>query len=207
MKNRLFFLPLLIFSVAATAQYTPVTPLHNRPVEAETDTAETKKGFDPDRLVIGGNLGASFGDYTFVNLAPQVGYMINKYITAGVGVNYLYQSVKYYDNSGNDFYRNNLSYAGVNLFTRVFPVRFLFISAQPELDYSWGKTKFKGAYSELYNDVKLDGKFVPAFLVGAGAVLSPNGKGGMFISLQYDVIQNNRSPYGTRPYLNIGFGF
>ena len=197
----------LAIGFLAKAQYTPVTPLTNKPVEqpAEQDTEE-KKGFDKNRLVFGGNIGASFGDYTFVNLTPQVGYMFSQYITAGVGINYLYQSVKYYDGAGNDYASNNLSYAGMNLFTRIFPVRFLFISAQPEINYSWGKLKYKGVYGDRM-DEKLAGKFVPAFLVGAGAVLSPNGKGGMFISLQYDVIQNERSPYGTNPYLNIGFGF
>lgn len=196
----------LMFSLFAGAQYRPNTPLNNRRIEPEQDTAEMKKGFDPSRLVFGGNLGASFGDYTFVNLSPQVGYMFNRYITAGAGVNYLYQSVKYYDNSGRDFARNNISYAGLNLFTRISPVRFLFISAQPEMDYSWGKLKYKGAYSDRMAE-KLGGKFVPVFLVGAGAVLSPTGKGGMFVSVQYDVIQSDRSPYGTKPYLNIGFGF
>jgi hypothetical protein len=198
----------LLIGFLANAQYTPVTPLTNKPVEqpTEQDTEEEKKGFDKNRLVFGGNIGASFGDYTFVNLTPQVGYMFNQYITAGVGINYLYQSVKYYDGAGNDYASNNLSYAGMNLFTRIFPVRFLFISAQPEINYSWGKLKYKGIYGDRM-DEKLAGKFVPAFLVGAGAVLSPNGKGGMFLSIQYDVIQNERSPYGTNPYLNIGFGF
>ncbi|MES2648570.1 MAG: hypothetical protein V4717_16970 [Bacteroidota bacterium] len=198
----------LLICILANAQYTPVTPLTNKRLQQqeEQDSSEQKKGFDRERLIFGGNIGASFGDYTFVNLTPQVGYMFNRFVTAGVGVNYLYQSVKYYDNAGNDFARNNLSYAGMNVFTRLFPVRFLFVSAQPELNYSWGKLKYKGMYGDRM-DEKLTGKFVPAFLVGAGAVLSPSGKGGMFISLQYDVIQNERSPYGTRPYLNIGFGF
>jgi hypothetical protein len=83
----------------------------------------------------------------------------------------------------------------------------LYVSAQPEINYSWGKIKQDGE-----EDIKLDGKWLPACLVGAGAVLSPNGKGGMFIGIQYNLIQYKgddiyRSPYGTHPYINIGFGF
>ena len=206
MKTSILFTFLLI-SVLASAQYAPVTPLHNKPPEPQQDSTVEKKGFDPERLVIGGSLGASFGDYTFVNLSPQVGYMFNKYLTAGVGINYVHQSIKTYQYGLNDYvYKEKYSYAGMNIFGRVFPVRFLFISAQPELNYSWGKIQFNDSYSPD-PDIKQDGKFVPSFLVGAGAVLSPNGKGGMYISVQYDVIQDNRSPYGTKPYLNIGFGF
>jgi hypothetical protein len=200
------FLAFLFFSAGINAQNAPVTPLSNKPVE-EADTTEPKKGFDPNRLVIGGSLGASFGDYTFVNLSPQVGYMFNQYITAGAGINYVFQSVKTYQaGTSNYIYKENYSYVGMNLFARVFPIRFLFISAQPELNYGWGKVKFNDEYFQD-PDIKQDGKFIPSFLVGAGAVLSPNGKGGMFISLQYDLIQDDRSPYGTKPYLSIGFGF
>lgn len=201
MKIRLLFLPLLLMSLISFGQ-APVTPLTAKPPVTENDSTEPeeKKGFDPNRLVIGGNLGAGFGNYTFVNVTPQVGYMFNQYITAGVGINYLYNSYKY---SNGD--RDSYNFAGVNLFARFFPIRFLYISAQPEIDYSWGKYKFGDYTTEP--DYKYDGKWVPAVLVGAGAVLSPNGKGGIYFGVQYDLIQNDRSPYGTHPYLNIGFGF
>lgn len=199
MKNLLVLLTFLMAGLLSHAQDTPVTPLNSPPPKEENPPEEQKKGFDPQRLVIGGSLGASFGNYTFVNVSPQVGYMFNQYITAGAGINYIYNSYKY---SNGD--RDNYSFAGINLFSRVFPVRFLFLSVQPEINYSWGKYKTE---NPSLPDYDYDGKWVPAFLVGAGAVLSPGGKGGIFLSLQYDVVQNSRSPYGTVPYFNIGFGF
>ena len=201
MKIRLLFLPLLLMSLISFAQ-APVTPLTAKQSVAESDSTEQeeKKGFDPNRLVIGGSLGASFGNYTFVNVTPQVGYMFNQYITAGVGLNYIFNSYKESD------YKWNNNFAGVNLFARVFPVRFLYVSAQPEINYSWGKEKYGDA------EQKLEGKWMPACLVGAGAVLSPTGKGGMYIGIQYNLVQYKaedyyRSPYGNHPYLNISFGF
>jgi hypothetical protein len=196
MKNLLVLLTFLLAGIFTHAQDAPVTPLNS---PAPQDSVEEKKGFDPQRLVIGGSLGASFGNYTFVNVSPQVGYMFNQYITAGAGINYIYNSYKY---SNGD--RDNYSFAGINLFSRVFPVRFLFLSVQPEINYSWGKYKTE---SPSLPDIDYGGAWVPAFLVGAGAVLSPGGKGGIFLSIQYDVVQNGRSPYGTVPYFNIGFGF
>ena len=197
MKNLLFLL-FLISGIFAQAQETPITPLNsNYHAPGKDSTVEEKKGFDPQRLVIGGSLGASFGNYTFVNVSPQVGYMFNQYITAGAGINYIYNSYKYPNGD-----KDNYNFAGLNLFSRVFPVRFLFLSVQPEMNYSWGKINYT-----VGPDYKYPGEWVPAFLIGAGAVLSPGGKGGIYLSLQYDVIQNNRSPYGTTPYFNIGFGF
>jgi hypothetical protein len=55
-------------------------------------------------------------------------------------------------------------------------------------------------------DEKIEGKFIPSLLVGAGVVI-PAGRGGTMISLQYDVIQNERSPYGSQAFVNVGFSF
>lgn len=200
-KYPILILTMLSFVTIAVAQYTP-TPLQQQaaPPPPPSNQEEPKKGFDPSRLVFGGMLGASFGNYTFVNVSPQVGYMFNQYITAGAGISYLYNSYTY---SNGD--KENYNFAGLNLFARVFPVRFLYISAQPEMNYSWGKYKF-GSYTNA-PDYSLGSEWVPAVLVGGGVVLSPNGRGGMLVGIQYDLIQNSRSPYGTKPYLNISFAF
>jgi hypothetical protein len=74
------------------------------------DDSEPSKKLDPNRLVFGGNIGASFGDFTFVNLSPQVGYAFKPWLTAGAGINYIYNSFKYRDFNGNDTdYRNDLA--------------------------------------------------------------------------------------------------
>ena len=67
-------LMLIVFTVSlaqfASAQYT-------RP--AEEDVPE-KKGFDPSRLFFGGNFGLTFGNFTFINVSPVVGYRITQYV-------------------------------------------------------------------------------------------------------------------------------
>ena len=169
---------------------------------AQEEKAAPTKGFDPSRVFFGGNFGMSFGDYTFINITPQVGYQFNQYLAAGAGIGFIGTGYTYRDFNGNKLYKDTYNSAGINVFGRVYPFPFLFVSAQPEFNYTWGKTKFYNGQSE----VKLDGEFVPVLLVGAGAVI-PAGRGSFIASLQYNVIQNNRSVYGERPFLSFGYNF
>ncbi|HSC53458.1 MAG TPA: hypothetical protein VLC98_07560 [Phnomibacter sp.] len=172
-------------------------------VDAPVQEANEKK-FDPSRLVFGGNIGATFGDYTFIQVSPQVGYAFNQYFTAGAGINFVFSSEKYRDYNGNELYKYEYGYAGLNLFARAFPVRFLMVSAQPEVNYNWGRIKYNLPNTP---DQKLDDIFIPSLLLGAGVVIPAGGKGGMMVSIQYDVIQHERSPYGTNAFINFGFTF
>lgn len=170
-----------------------------------TEPLKEKKKFDPSNLVFGGNLGASFGNFTFINISPQVGYMFSPVITAGAGINYVYSSLKTQDLNGNDLYKQNFSYAGINLFGRFFPTNFLFVSLQPEVNYSWGKVTFENSDQP---DIKQKTEWIPTLLAGAGIMLGGSGgRGGFLLSLQYDLAQNPRSPYGTRPFVSMGVNF
>ncbi|MCG9880071.1 MAG: hypothetical protein MH472_05680, partial [Bacteroidia bacterium] len=51
------------------------------------------KGFDPDKMVYGGNAGLSFSNFgTFVMAQPMVGYRVLPHTILGVGANYIYFS-------------------------------------------------------------------------------------------------------------------
>jgi hypothetical protein len=163
-----------------------------------------KKGFDKSRLFIGGSLGLSFSSYgSAINVTPQVGYFFNRYFAAGVGVNYAYYSYKDYYGS-TQVSKQSYSYAGMNIFGRVYPIRQAFVQVQPELNYIWGSVQYAGSGGEY----KIPSQFVPSLLLGGGAAL-PAGKGSVVISIMYDVIQNTLSPYyGQAVYAfgyNIGF--
>ncbi len=200
MRHVFLVLTVLLLSKMVEAQ-------RNNPPDKDTQVRDGK--FDPKKLVYGGNLGLNFGDFTFINLSPQVGYQFSEFVTAGVGVNYVATSIKTRSfNTGNELFRENYGYAGLSVFGRVFPTNFLFVSAQPEMNYSWGKIK----YRDSRPDEKLQASWIPSFLVGAGAVLGggngDRGRGrGMLLSVQYDLAQDPRSPYGTRAFINIGYAF
>ena len=79
MKKILFFLLLLGSCMGAYAQRGGET----EPIEEEQPPAR-QGGFDPSRLVLGGDLGLSFsGDYGFLMIAPTLGYRFTDRFTAG----------------------------------------------------------------------------------------------------------------------------
>jgi hypothetical protein len=161
---------------------------------------EAPKGFDKSRLFFGGNFGASFGDYTLVNVSPQLGYRFSNFFAAGAGVNFIYSSYKQRDLYNDPIYRDNYGVSGLNIFGRVYPINVVMLQVQPEINYTWGKRK----YFDGLPDSKLENKFVPSVLLGAGAAI-PTGPGAFMVMMQYDVLQNVRSPYGTRPFLSFGY--
>ncbi len=156
------------------------------------------KGFDKSNLFIGGNLGLAFGYATIINVSPQVGYHFSPMFAAGVGLNYAYYNYT-------DPYYNNFkqSYAGMNVFGRVYPIQRFFIQVQPELNYIWGSETFAGSNQDQPS-YKIPTQFVPSLLIGGGAAI-PTGRGAIVISLLYDVIQNPWSPYFHQAVYGFGY--
>jgi len=169
------------------------------------DEEQPKKGFDKANLFFGGNFGLSFGDYTLVNISPQLGYRFSDFFAAGAGVNFIYSSFKYRYNDPSFDYRDNYGVAGLNVFARAYPIQYILLQVQPEMNYTWGKRKFNDGTPSL----KLDGKMVPSLLVGGGAAIPVGGRrsSAMTFMIQYDVLQNDRSPYGKKAFFNVGFNF
>ena len=193
MKKSAFILLLaaLITGGYASAQQAP-----------REEDPEPKKGFDKSKLFFGGTFGLSFSNaYTLVNVSPQIGYRFNDYLAAGTGVNFIYSSDKYFDNFGNDAFRYNYGVTGLNIFGRVYPIREAFVQLQPELNYTWGNVKYYNPSSTQ----KLDAKIVPSLLGGAGGAIPMGGNGAFIIMVQYDLLQQNRSPYGNRAFFSFGY--
>ncbi len=155
---------------------------------------QTKSSFDKNKLFFGGNLGLQFGDYTLVDISPQVGYAFNQYFAAGLGLTYTYLNSDYYN------YEYSRSYAGINLFAQVYPIRNIILAVQPEANYLWGKDKYPGYEVS-------DNRFVPALVIGAGVRFPVGNVGGMVMMLQYDVIQDDYSPYGNNVFYTVGYTF
>lgn len=161
---------------------------------------QKKKGFDKSKLFVGGNFGMTFGDYTLINVSPQLGYRFNQYLAAGAGINFQYVSLKERDYYGNAIDRISQDVIGLNIFGRVYPIRQLMLQAQPELNYVFGKRK----YYDNTPPTTIDASLVPSLLLGGGIVF-PAGNGGLIISVLYDVLQQPNSPYSTQPFFNFGY--
>ena len=58
--------------------------------------AQTSKSIDwSEKIFIGGNLGATFGTITNINVSPMIGYKITPKTIAGISLTYQYFRQKY----------------------------------------------------------------------------------------------------------------
>jgi hypothetical protein len=186
MKYLLSILLMLSFSTAAFCQ-------------DEEPTAEKRNGFHKENLFFGGNLGLTFGSYTFLNFSPQVGWHLNPSLDVGAGPNLQYISLKSYDYSGNDYSKESRFVYGGNVFARFYPFKYGFLQVQPEYNWTNAKLKFYDSYNGNGYSYKAS---APSLLVGAGANLN-----GLLISVMYDALQEPNSPYNNRPFINFGYIF
>lgn len=183
-----FVIAVLFITTAAIAQQEKEEP--------------AKKGFQKEKLFLGGNFGLTFGNYTLVNVSPQIGYRFSDFLAAGFGLNGQYVSYKEHDYyTGNPYRKVSQTVVGLNVFGRVYPIRNILLQAQPEVNYLFGKQIYYGPPKQEY---KLDAAIVPSMLLGGGLAL-PSGRGEMLITIFYDVLQNANSPYGKRPVYNFGY--
>lgn len=175
-------------------------------IASAQEETEEKKGFRKENLFIGGNFGLTIGDYTLINISPQVGYRFNKYVAAGAGINAQYASEKQRNYSGDVIYRDSRGILGLNVFGRVYPLQYIMLQVQPEANYIFGRQKYYDNNQTLTTD--LDAEIVPSLLLGGGAVL-PSGRSSLVIAVFWDALydpnKTNRSPYGKRPFLTIGY--
>lgn len=182
--------PEIPYRSESSIRYEPVSDdiygdnINIRPEKTEP-VREKKAGIDRSRLIFGGTFGLGFGNYTVINVSPQIGYAFFNNFSAGGGVSYNYYRNRYYDSS--------LSYLGLNVYARYNLLRYITLQVQPEGYYRWG------SYAES--------RFVPAVLVGAGAFIPTFNGSGLSVMFYYDVVQDKYSPYGEEIFYSVGYTF
>lgn len=155
---------------------------------------EKGKGFKKENLFTGGSVSLAFYNNTFlIGGNPVFGYSIADWIDAGIVVNYNYTSyrdVSYY--GSNDKIRQSVYGGGV--FTKLYPIRFLFVQAQFEHNFIRQKYYLPGSRdpSEV---AKLDAS---SFLVGGGYTSDRypgSGRPFFYLAVLFDIADNTNSPY------------
>ena len=160
---------------------------------AQDEKEEEKKGgFKKENLFTGGNVTLSFFNHqTLIGANPIFGYKIADWLDAGLSFNYLYASAK-----DNLYFGDKVrqTVIGPGVFTRIYPVKFLFFQGQFEQNFIKQKYIYPGGSP---TDVsKTD---VSSFLVGGG-IAQGREKGSTtfyYISILFDVLKNANSPYTT----------
>lgn len=165
---------------------------------------DTARGFDPSKLMAGGNFGFAFGNYSLLNISPMIGYRFSPKFAAGININAQFTWEKYRDIDGFER-KDNFSILGGGIWGRYYPLDFLFVQAQPE----YNSISLK---RQIYDDPRRTFKErygAPSLLLGGGYAQPIGGNSSFVIMLLYDVLQDNNSPYRNRPVFSVGgnFGF
>src|SRR5579863_343806 len=104
--------------------------LHAFAQSGEDKKEEAKGGFKKERLFTGGSATAGFSGYsTILGITPQFGYSVTNWADLGVTFNLNYTSESGYETPGD---RLRQTVYGPGAFVRLFPVNFLFATAQYE---------------------------------------------------------------------------
>lgn len=151
--------------------------------------------FSADRVYFGGNLGASFGYFTFVDISPLVGYRFTERFTAGLGATYIYIKSNYYD--------YETSFYGGRIFSRYFITESIFAHAEQEV--------LRGKFYEPTNDFRLNSHTIGNTYIGGGYQSKIGMNSGVFILVLYNLNSsfyskqiNPSDPIVIRIGFNIG---
>lgn len=149
-------------------------------------------GFEKERLFTGGSVTLSFfNGQTLLGANPMLGYTLAEWADAGVAFNFLYNGARDYLQY-NDKIRQTVYGPGV--FTRLYPVRFLFVQGQ--LEHNFTTLKYIPAPGGSYQQDKIK-TGTNSLLLGAGLAQGrqPGSNTFFYISLMFDVLKNMNSPY------------
>ena len=153
---------------------------------AQEEETEKQRGYDPANWFIGGSLSLGVGNGSFnAGIHPHYGYTIAKWLDVAAVGNLEYQTQR---DGFNNKYRTTVY--GLGLSTRIYPVHFIFLQAQPE--YNIIAQKYIPASGEsLKDNLK-----APSFLVGGGYTTSRTDKNSFtYLSILVDVLKDENSPY------------
>jgi len=192
MNMKKIILTLCLFIITSSILYAQRMPQRRQDRDEEKkEEKEKEKGFNKERLFTGGSVSLAFYNSTFlVGGSPVIGYSIANWIDAGLVLNYNYTSYRDYNYIYNDKLRQTVYGGGA--FTKIYPVRFLFVQAQAEHNFITQKFIPDIGNTQTY---KYDAN---SFLVGGGYTTGREGYGGapfFYLAVLFDVSGNDNSPY------------
>jgi hypothetical protein len=176
---------------------------------AQSDEEKTveKKGFKKEKLFTGGSVTAGFSNYaTILGITPQFGYSLTSWADAGITLNLNYTSQRDYYDYG-DKLRQTVY--GPGAFVRLFPVNFLFATAQYE--YNLIHLKYIPANNGTLGSDK-NNLNASSLLLGAGYAggREYGSNTYYYFSISWDILGDKNSPYldglgRSNPIIRAGY--
>jgi hypothetical protein len=157
--------------------------------------ATKKKGYDPDKLILGGGITLQIGSgMTALGAAPIVGYRITDHFSAGVGLGYLFArsaiGIDPYNSAKLLYVTDNIIYPSV--WARYFVFRNIYLTSTFEYDI----INQKYPVDNYGNVVPVKSTATNQCLwMGVGLKQPLGGRVYLFGELVYDVLQGKNSPY------------
>jgi len=184
MKNILYVLSIIfLFSLVFAANVLSQIP------EEEVDKPAFK-----DKLFFGGGLGLSFGDVTYISIAPVIGYKVTPKLSTGVRLTYQYRRYKNVYPPYDIFESHDF---GIGAFGSYMIFGPIFLQVEYEyLSYEYFTV----------TDTKVRQGF-DSFMAGGG-IMQPIGRNaGLFLTVLYNFSYKNDNsiqPYGSPLILRAG---
>ncbi len=145
-----------------------------------------------ERFFFGGNLGLQFGNLTYVDISPLVGYKITEKVHTGIGVTYIYYRYK------DVFGQFETSIYGGRVFGRYYPLENLFAHAEYEaLNLEVPSSPSGGGYSDLVRT------YINSVLVGGGYAQPIGQNAAITLMVLFNLTEEQYSPY-QNPILRLG---
>ena len=183
---------------AATTNLQPqqqAQPIANQESKENWRSELTPFPFDinPQNLRFGANIGLSRSrNFTTLALGPQVGYQFSDHFMAGMGIKY------HHIRASTNSYTARSNLLGINLFGFYYPIPFIALFAQPELNRVW-RSETNNTTNER---VSVSGA-VPVLLIGAGVRVGRSSH----ITINYDLVRHIHSPYPNTIFLGVSAFF
>lgn len=153
-----------------------------------------------DKVFVGGGLGAGFGNYTFINVSPLIGYRISNRLSAGLRFMYQYTTFEYL-NQNFEKERYNGNDLGAGPFARFMVYGPIYLQA--EYEYL--------SYDGLYYDGTRRRNSFESVMAGGGIAQPIGQKAAFFITAMYNFSYQNfdssgsyRSPYNSPWVFRVG---
>ena len=161
---------------------------HAKAQDQEGNKEVKKSGFQKEKLFTGGSANVGFSNgATMLGITPQLGYSLTNWLDAGITFNLNYISQRDYATTN----KIRQTTYGPGAFVRIFPVNFLFATAQYEYNMIHQKQIFSGQ-PDIKSRVNAN-----SLLLGAGYA-GGREKGNntyYYLSIMWDVYGDMYSPY------------
>lgn len=161
-----------------------------------------KKGFDPEKLIVGGGFSAGFGGGNIdLGISPTIGYRFTPAFSAGVSVGYQYYRFTTYQDAYNTYYQNDYI-VNPGIWARYLFYRNIFVTSVFEYDF----IQVKGTTLDNIGNLVPENTSMtaPCLLFGLGFKQPLGGRVSGVLELMYDVLQQQNSPYLGQPVMRIG---